>query len=53
MFAPAILLSELFNAYKQLLIFHVPLPRAIHSSGQNLEDPNFFLPLFFFLNCDI
>lgn len=53
MFVPARLLSELFNAYKQLHIFHVPLPCAIQSSGQNLEDPHFFLPFFVFLNCDI
>lgn len=40
--------SKLFNAYKQPLIFHVPLPCAVHSSGQNLEGPDFFLSLFFF-----
>lgn len=42
--------SKLFNAYKQPHIFHVPLPCAIHSSGQNLEGPDFFLSLFFFFS---
>lgn len=40
--------SKLFNAYKQPLIFHVPLPCAVHSSGQNLEGPDFFLSLSLF-----
>lgn len=44
--------SKLFNAYKQPLIFHVPLPCAVHSSGQNLEGPDFFLSLsFLFFFC--